>query len=88
MSVKNKLTQEYLKECLTYDPGTGIFTWNVRPLNHFKNKGSAVTWNARFSHKICGSPNNGGYIHIKIYLNILKENLTCKNCTTNYILTV
>ena len=30
------LTQEYLKECFTYDPITGDMVWLERPRSHFK----------------------------------------------------
>lgn len=48
-----------LKELLTYDPITGIFTWN-------KVEGKSPQWNGRFAGKIAGSLNNKGYVKIGI----------------------
>lgn len=31
----NKITQEYLKECCTYNAETGVLTWTERPDSHF-----------------------------------------------------
>lgn len=57
MVVKTKQypTQKYLKECLDYNTETGVFTWKVRPLNHFKSKVLFKRWNTRYSCKIAGS---------------------------------
>lgn len=48
------LTQAHLKECLSYDPDAGIFTWLNRPESHFKTRRAFNTWNSRFSGKITG----------------------------------
>lgn len=65
-TMKNKLTQEHLKECLTYDHETGSFTWNERPLSHFKDSRSRNSWNSRWANKNAGIVGNRGYIIINI----------------------
>lgn len=64
--MSEKLTQEYLKECLEYNIETGIFIWKTRPLNHFKNSHGCNIWNSKFSGKVTGSITGSGYILIRI----------------------
>lgn len=61
-------SQEYLKECFTYDPETGLLYWKERPLKHFINCKFPVReckrWNGRYSHKqALGSVHPKGYKH-------------------------
>lgn len=48
---KKSITQEYLKECLTYFPDTGIFIWNKRPDHHFYN----YYWRDKFKNECEGN---------------------------------
>ncbi len=45
-------TQQYLKECFTYEPTSGKLFWNKRPLEHFKDSRVSNIWNSRFAGKI------------------------------------
>lgn len=49
------ITQEYLKERLTYNPQTGVFIWNSSNIKGHVKKG-----------KIAGSKDSRGYIKIQI----------------------
>ena len=49
------ITQEYLKECLDYDEGTGKFTWRKRPLHHFSEQRNCTAFNNQYSGKVAGS---------------------------------
>ena len=68
MNTKFKLTQKYLKECLDYNPETGIFKRKERPVSHFKNNKESTRkiWNKRYANKeiLCVSKN--GYVYIRI----------------------
>lgn len=54
----NKITQEYLKEALSYDKETGIFKWRLdRPESHFKDwRGKNGFYSNINENLIAGSP--------------------------------
>jgi hypothetical protein len=57
---------ELIRECLSYDPETGKFTWRARPRGHFKAKRHWSIWNVRYAGKPAGSLTSQGYITISI----------------------
>ncbi|MNC18852.1 AP2 domain protein [compost metagenome] len=58
-----KISQEYLKSRLSYDPASGIFTWLPQP--HFPKQ-----WNTNYAGKPAGTVKMAptGYRHIQIRL--------------------
>ena len=61
-----ELSQEYLKECLDYNPDTGVFVWKDRPVEHFQSLKGFRIHKARFANKEAGTIGAQGYIHIFI----------------------
>ena len=58
---------EYLNECFTYEPQTGLLTWKKRPESHFKNKQVCGASNTRYAGKEAGTVNKvNGYRVVKL----------------------
>jgi hypothetical protein len=66
MNYRNDLTAEYVKECLEYNPETGLLKWKERPLEHFKSENDCKRWNSKYANKKAGTLSSSGYIDIKI----------------------
>jgi len=47
-------SQDYLRECFTYDEATGELRWKKRPRGHFDTKRVWRLWNTRFAGKVAG----------------------------------
>lgn len=54
MAVKTLPEQAYLRECLVYDPDTGLLTWKERPQSHFADWRRWHRWNTKFAHTLAG----------------------------------
>lgn len=65
-NLKSELTQEYLKECLDYNPENGILTWKVRPRHHFGSGRGYKMFNTRFPGKETGCKGTEGYLSVAI----------------------
>lgn len=63
---------EYVRECLDYDPETGVLTWKQRPVSHFEGSPTRAAehlcaiWNARYAGAPAGSVYVVGYLVVKV----------------------
>lgn len=57
---------EYLRECFTYNPKTGVLTWQARPVHHFTSINKCTGTNTRFAGKVVGRPDSTGYLSVTI----------------------
>jgi len=60
------MNQSYLKECVQYDPATGLFVWLDRPSSHFKSAKAHKIFSQLYAGKPCGSRSKEGYHLIRI----------------------
>jgi hypothetical protein len=57
----NKLPDiRFVRECLDYDPDTGLLIWRERPLHHFSNAASQKRMNACYAGKVAGAEHATG----------------------------
>jgi hypothetical protein len=56
MAVKKLPEVAFIRECVDYNPDTGIFTWRTRPRHHFPDQRTHTRWNNIWAGKIAGSP--------------------------------
>ncbi len=63
---------DFLCECLSYNPVTGILVWIPRPRSHFTTDRAFNTWHSRFCGKAAGGLNSKGYIEIGMLGRLVK----------------
>lgn len=54
MTHPKEIPIDFARECLTYDPTTGVLRWKVRPGHHFSSRRSQRIWNTKFSGRKAG----------------------------------
>lgn len=59
MAARPLPSQDYLRECFSYDRETGIVMWRQRPLHHFKSEVVQRQWNTKHLGKRAGNPLSG-----------------------------
>lgn len=50
-----EINQQYLQECFSYNPVTGVLRWRERPVRHFNSEHRAKIFNAKFSGSEAGA---------------------------------
>ena len=58
---------DYLRDCLAYDPESGVLTWLERPENHFSNLRAHRTFMVRWAGKPAGSLTTQGYLIVSLF---------------------
>lgn len=59
----SKISQEYLKQRLDYDPETGIFVWKPKPVT---DKRVDKAWNTKCAGKVANHTFKNGYVYIRL----------------------
>lgn len=60
------LPVEYLHQCFSYDPETGVLTWKERPREHFANERAWKIINTRHAGKTVQAISDRGYYKVQI----------------------
>lgn len=67
MPIKPLPPIEFLRECFSYDPITGMFRWNARPRSHFSTDAHFRSWNTRYAgRQTFVSADNDGYLRCEV----------------------
>jgi hypothetical protein len=45
----------FIRECLDYDPASGVFTWRERPIEHFVSPRGWWQWNGKHAGRLAGA---------------------------------
>lgn len=62
-----EITKDILRECIYYNPESGVFTWLHRDLKYFNRKRDQNAFNSRFAYTIAGNVKSGGYLGIQLF---------------------
>lgn len=60
------MNQSLLKELVSYNQETGVFTWNSRPRKHFETDRDHKIWNSKHSGSEILNPDKKGYLYLNL----------------------
>jgi hypothetical protein len=66
MTIRALPSVEYLRECFSYDPESGLLKWKTRPRNHFSTYKGWAVWNANNAKVRAGNVKPNGYRRVII----------------------
>jgi hypothetical protein len=75
MAASDRIPIPYLRECLDYEPATGLVRWRERPRNHFMNDAKWRAWNGSWPGCVAGYSMKLGYRLISITINGQKHHI-------------
>ena len=67
MATEHRITADYARQLLDYDPVTGRMRWKMRPREMFRLARDCMAWNTKYAGNVSGLSNNGfGYLYVCI----------------------